>query len=261
MNKNTALTLVALTGLSSACLIPSATVQAHLANYEASGHVAAVTEADNLSASDEASLSDLGLGGSETAVGARADLSWLGFHVSASTLDTSFSGDGTIDTDITLGGSTVTTGSAVNSSLDVSALSAAITWDLPIPIFDFGLGIGATQLDLDVDIDPGAASSIGTEVSEVIPLGVVRAGFSLAGFEIGATLGLISVDVGDLNGSVTDLDLNASYGLIGGDERLRGAVVLGYRHFEVQSEYDDGNSEVDVDFTIAGPYIGVSVSF
>lgn len=260
--KNTlTLVLAALSCLCTGCFLPKLTVSPHLASYELSGDVAAVTDSGSISASDQASLSDLGLGDSETSVGVRADFQWLGAHLSVSTLDSSFSGSGQAETDITLDGQTITTGTDVHSSLDVNSVFAAMTWDLPIPVVDVGFGLGAMQLDLDMNVNPAGDDSVGTSVSEVIPLVVGRVGFGLGAFDVGATVGFLSVDVGDLHGSITDLDLAASYGILGGDEHLRGAVMVGYRSFSIQSDYDDGDSKVDVDFEVAGPYVGVSVSF
>ena len=129
------------------------------------------------------------------------------------------------------------------------------------PVLFYGIGIGVMQLELDLELDPDGGGKISTDASETIPLGVLRAGVSLLGLDIGGTLGVLKADTGGFDGTIMDLDLNASYGLIGGDDHLRGAVVVGYRSFSFDSKYEDSSSEIEADFEIAGPYFGVSVTF
>ena len=254
--------LIALPGLCTACFLPKLQVAPYIATYEASGHIAAVADSGSISASNEADLSDLGLDGVESSVGARLDFEWLGAHASINTMDTSFGGDGQVDTDITLEGQTISAGTDVRSDLDLTSFTGALTWDIiPTELLDVELGVGLTQLELDFQLDPDGADSVGTDASRTIPLVVGRVGSSLAGLDFNGTLGVFKANVGGFDGTISDLDLNASYGIIGGDNHLRGALMVGYRRFEIDSSYSDSDSDVEANFRISGPYFGVNLSF
>ncbi|MCP3915990.1 MAG: hypothetical protein GY711_10580 [bacterium] len=205
----------------------------------------------------------LGLDEDETTLYPRVDFSWAGMHLSASSLQGSFSGEGTLDGTITIDGTTIAAGTDVDSDFEFGAYSGVFTWDIiPIGMAELGLGIGVTLVDLDIDFeDTAGTDSITTDESFPVPLLAARLGFDGAPVEVNASVGFIDVDVDEGDLSLLDLDVNGAVHLLGGRERLAADLVLGYRMFDVEAEYEDEDSAVMANFEISGPYIGVRISF
>ncbi len=88
-----------------------------------------------------------------------------------------------------------------------------------------------------------------------------RAGIELGDFEIAGLLSGTKIDYSDLETTYYDLDLFARWRFIGGSDRARGSVLVGYRYMDVDFDYDDGDDRVEGDLVLDGPYVGLLLSF
>ena len=57
-----------------------------------------------------------------------------------------------------------------------------------------------------------------------------------------------------------DVDLNGKWHFLGGDDHLRGSIVVGWRQTLLELEYDDDGDELDFDIELGGPYFGLQLS-
>lgn len=243
------------------CFVPSVDVIPRMSLAKLSGDIAGSTNEGDLNASAATDFDELGLDSEETGFSPRVDLKWLGLHVSLSTLQLSTSGSGTTNADLTLGDTTIGANTDVDSEFDLTAFSAAATWDFaPTDFLEVGIGLGATLFDFDIqfDSDVDSASS-----EEAVPLPVIagRVGSKIGPLDVGAVVGFIDVEVDDIDAQFLDIDLHAAYRLLGEGDRFVGRLVVGYRSIALDAEYDDGDSFISSDFTIAGPYVGAMFSF
>ncbi len=204
----------------------------------------------------------LGLGSTEDTPGASVDFKWGGPHLSVSTEKSSFSGRGTLQSTIDLGGNTINTGQTVDSDLDIGISSAILTWDIAPTDFELGLGLGLFALDLDMRFRDVATSTV-VSSSETVPIPVLaaRLGLSRGPWKLGGTLSGIDVDISGDQARFVDLDLFGQYSFAGGDKHLNAAILFGYRSTDLSVQYDDGTDNVDADLTATGPYIGLRLSF
>ena len=74
---------------------------------------------------------------------------------------------------------------------------------------------------------------------------------------------LQAINPQDAQGRAKELldGVHLMYHLFGGSSRGASNLAIGYRGFDFDAEYDDGDSTVDADFTLQGPYVGLSISF
>ena len=93
-----------------------------------------------------------------------------------------------------------------------------------------------------------------------IPLLAAGATVWIGPVELTAFAGGMQYDVDDDEVSYLDFDAFARWKLFGGSHRVRASLVGGYRMTDLDVEYDDDASVVDVDLTIQGPYVGLEVS-
>jgi hypothetical protein len=93
-----------------------------------------------------------------------------------------------------------------------------------------------------------------------VPLLAASASVWIGPLEAGAFAGGLQYEYEDDSLAYIDADLFARLRFLGGDERLRGSLVLGYRLTDIELEYDDGSSDVEADFTVQGPYAGLELS-
>jgi hypothetical protein len=57
-----------------------------------------------------------------------------------------------------------------------------------------------------------------------------------------------------------EADVYARWELLGGDKRLRGSLVAGYRRTELDLEYDDDSAIIDTDLVLDGLYLGFELA-
>jgi len=244
----------------SACFAPKIAVTPRYGDFSVEGDFAA----DDMGVLASSSFESLGIDGDDTTFSPRADLSWIGMHLSVSALNADYEGTGMIDGTITIDGTTIAAGTPVNSSFEFATLSSALTWDLvPSDAVEVGLGIGVSLVDIDFRIEEigGAMEEVSTDEVIPIPMLAVRAAFPVGPIGIVGAVNIIDIGVDDADLAVTDLDIYGEYHLFGGDSRTEASAVLGYRSFDVDAQYDDDASEVEASWTIEGLYLGLQFSF
>jgi len=244
----------------SSCFAPHARVSPIVGQFDLTGEFGAATGGSTVASS---SLSDLGLGESEAVFDPRLDLEWLGLHLSLSALEGTYSGEGTTDAEIDIGGTAIGSGVDVESDLEFAATTLALTWDIvPTSALDVGIGLGLSQIEFDARFEEQLSGDVAeTDESFPVPLLVGRVGSEIGPVGVGLVVGLIDLDIDGTSLSYLNLDLSADYHILGGDDRLRGDIVLGYRQIEIDAEYEDDSSEVLADVELSGPYLGVRFSF
>ena len=98
------------------CLVPKATVSPTASQLSISGKFGANVSNVATVTSD---FDDLGLDDEEFAPNPRADLEWIGMHLSLSTMLVGFDGNGTAQGQIEIGNEIITAGSDVATELDI----------------------------------------------------------------------------------------------------------------------------------------------
>lgn len=245
--------------LASACSAPSASIAPAYGSYGLGGEFSATDGG----ASASSSMSSLGLDDATGGFSPRADLAFLGFDLSLSALSTSLDGSGTTEGDIVIGGSTISGGANVDTDMSIDTFSGVVTWDLiPSDLVDFGLGVGVTVVSLDMEMEETVGgTSIETDETIPIPLLAARGSVGIGDFEVLGRVGYMNLSVGGTDVTFVDYDIALMYHLFGGSTHGAGNLAIGYRGFDLDAEYDDGGSTIEADFTLDGPYVGLSISF
>lgn len=248
---------LSLAGLS-ACSLPRLDAMARYGQYGLDGDIA--ISSSGASASND--IDTLGLDDTEGAAGAVVDFKWGMPHLSISTQSTSYSGDGTLDADISFDGNTIDAGTDVASDLDLDLTTGVLTFDvLPGPV-ELGLGFGVTLVGFDMKfVEDGTGETVDTDERAPIPVLAARAGMQFGSLEVGGLLSGMSVNSGDVDASLFDLDLFGRWNFIGGEDHLGGSLVLGWREVNFDVDYEDGDDDVNLDLGYSGPYIGLLVRF
>lgn len=194
--------------------------------------------------------------------GATIDFKWGAPHVTISALSASFEGDGRLDAEVSQGGVIIPAGTAVASEMNLGVYSGILTFDLLPTELELGIGAGVTAFDFDATItDRATGQSVSTDETVPVPVLAARAGIELGDFEVAGLLSGTKIHYSDLDTTYYDLDLFARWRFIGGNNRMRGSILLGYRYMDVDFDYDDGDDRVEGDLVLDGPYLGVLFSF
>ncbi len=241
--------------LATSCALPSLDVTPRYASLSLDGDFGA--SSSNVTAT--ANLDEAGLDDTEGTPSLRADLKWGMPHLILSTHSASFSGSGTVDADIELDGDIIMAGTAVDSDLDLGVHSGVLVFDLfPGKNFEVGVGFGATLLDLDVLIrDQGSTDEVATDELIPIPVIALNLGTQIGPVELAGYIAGISIDVDGDKASFFDADVFARYHMFGGKNRVRASIVGGWRQSKFDVDYDDGGDNVEAEFDLSGPYLGV----
>ena len=88
-----------------------------------------------------------------------------------------------------------------------------------------------------------------------------RAGASLGDFSVTGLLSGAPFDVSDLDLTYYDLDVSGRWRFLGSRQLVSGSLLIGWRQFVTDFEYDDGDDEVVGDLTFSGPYVGIQINF
>ncbi|MFT5291607.1 MAG: hypothetical protein ACI8PQ_003229 [Planctomycetota bacterium] len=254
---NLVLALSTLALASSCNILPSARVTPRIGTLELDGDISAGTP--GLSAT--ADMEDLGFIDDGNVFSPRVDLAWGPVDLIASGFNAKYEGDGTADVALTIGGDTISIGEAVHSELDLSMVTLLAVWDfVPTDVVDFGLGLGAQVIDFDTSITSLGMVPVTIETAESAPFPVLaaRGAFQLFDLEISAVASGVSLDISGVDATFVDLDIMASYTF---EEFLGfyGALVAGYRQIDMDVEYSDSGSDVALDFSLSGPYFGLTL--
>jgi hypothetical protein len=207
-------------------------------------------------------LDSIGIEDTEGAFGLRADFKWFLPHVTVTTQKTEWSGNGTLDNDISEGGVTIPAGTAVSSDLDLGIHKAVLTFDLlPTDNFELGIGFGVTALDFNASVrDPGSNAKVSTDETVPLPLLAARAGVGLGRFHAEGLLAGIAYQSGGDDVQYVDLDLAARVDLFG-SVGFTGSFVLGYRYIGLDAKYSSSGDDIRADMTFTGPYVGLAFGF
>ncbi len=253
-------TLAALSLSLCSCGLPSLALHPRMGAMDLDGHLAANTTGAPALAT---STADLGLDEGEDEVMPRADLKWVGMHLSASQFTAAYAGTGQVDADIDLGGgNTIGADAGVATDLDLDVTSLHYTWDLiPGETVEAGIGLGLALVDFKTSIvETSSPNSVSTEEFIPVPLLAARLGFNLGPVELSGVAGFLQISDGDNEASVRDLDLMAVYEVFSGTGASLGLNV-GYRQFDLEANYGDGDSTVDMDLGLSGIYYGITLAF
>ena len=195
---------------------------------------------------------DLGYDDSEDMY-VEAGLNFGPFHLAASYMPISFSGDGTLNQTIEFNGQTYAANTDVKSDVDLDLYDVGLTWylinfdDLPVR-----LQIGPEFCVKVVDADVSMKSDLANESDSVtapIPTVGARARIGLADWlSLVGRVGYLEYD----SNSFLDADAQLEFSPI----PLFG-VFAGYRYFDLQVD----ESGVYIDATFDGPYGGVMFRF
>ena len=248
---------LALLALMASCSAPSVTIVPAAIENSLTGSVSAAT-GGGVSGSND--LASMGLGESEIVFSPKIDLNFLSSEISISTSSTSFAGSGVLDAEIEFGGEAVGVGTNVDSEMDVTATSLLWTFNfVNTDTAHFGLGLGISGLDFELGIEETGNPANSTASDEVLPVPLVgiRAGGDLGPFRLEASFATLQVDADGGEIAVNDVDIYAGFDIIGDS----GSVVVGYRSFDVDASYDDGDDSVALELGLGGPYVGVRLGF
>jgi len=209
------------------------------------------------------SISDTGLDDDRSVPGARVDLEAAGMTTTFQLSSSSHGGTGTLTADLDDGTTSIPAGSTVRSDLDLLLGEAIVTWDfVPGDTVELGLGFGATLFDVDAQFqDTGSGDTISTDEVLPLPLLAARVGVALGDFDVSLLAGGFAIEIDDDDATFVDVDLMARWKVFGAAGRRVGAIVLGYRHVELDLDYDDDDAAVELDLELSGPYLGFSLGF
>lgn len=241
--------------LLAACSAPSASVTPMLGALGLDGSFAA---SDSGTSSVASSFADLDLDSTEAAPGAKAQLGFLGAQLSVSAFQTEYEGSGTTSGDITLGGTTISGNTAVDSELDLLVARALFTWNLiPVGPVELGIGLGLSLIDFDLVMrEELTGDTLESDEALPVPLLAVRAGWTWGPVKVRGELGGLTFEYDGDEAQVIDGDVEASVALFDA-----GSLVVGYRLLDVEAEYEDEGDSVEADLELAGWYLGVRFSF
>jgi hypothetical protein len=206
-------------------------------------------------------LENAGVEKDDSVPGARLDLDVGPVHWTVSTQSSTHDGDGTLDFDLTQGGVTISAGADVRTDVDLGVHQLALTWDLvPTDMLELGLGLGAAALDLDGSFQEiGTGTTVATDELAALPVLAARLGIDLGRLDLSVLASGLSIDYDGNDYRLVDLDFMARLQLFGGDARLAGFLVGGYRDVNAEVGYDDGSDRIEADVGLSGLYFGVSL--
>lgn len=241
-----------------ACQAPSIDLTPRLMHLDLDGDFAASSSAISASTT----WSELGLDDASTVFSPRADLHVGPFDLTFDYAAADYSGQGTAGAQLELDGVTIAAGTAVQSDFDLAVWRLTGTYDFfPTEVANVGLGLGLAALDIESSV-VNILTSDRIATDEVVPLPylALRGGMEWGDLEAQGLLGILSLDVGDVEASYLDLDLFLRYRLLGGEDHLRVSLVLGYRYSDLDAEYDDGSDRVAIETRVSGPYFGGTIT-
>jgi hypothetical protein len=244
--------------LASGCA-PTLGVTPRYGNFDLSGDFA-ISSTGITATSD---LESAGIEEDDSVPGVQLDFKWGSPHLVLDLQSSEHGGDGTLDADISSGGVTIPAGADVSSDVDLAIYNAILTFDLLPSDFELGIGFGAALVDVDAAFTEigGSSGMIETDETFPIPLLAARAGFEIGRFGASASLAGMSLEIDDDEGTYLDLDAQLRYRLFGGDDHLRGSLMVGYRRIGLDAEYEDGSDDVEFDVTFDGFYFAFNFQF
>lgn len=161
-------------------------------------------------------------------------------------VDLDYEGDGQLSKDF----DGINFNGNVATQLDLNQTDLIAYWRILDNVVNLDLGVQVSRIDGSLSIrQAGAASN--TNFDEILPAGYLSAGVDLPFTGLSLTGGLaVGADVD--GGRLNDLRVNLNYeiGVVGAD--------LGWRKLDLMLDDVEG---VDNDFTLSGPYLGLTLHF
>lgn len=247
--------------LPAACSAPSVTLTPRIGEIEIDGDLRAIDTSGGPVIDASTDVDDLGLD-DETVFLPRADLDWGPMRLTVDVAQLDYEGEGTITGDIILDGVTIPAGDDVATDLALDFGSATLTWDVvPTDLVDLGLGFGVVVARVDADItSQTSGDTASTDETAPIPVLAARAGVNFWRISVEGIARGMAVDFDDVDARFLEYDLAASVALVR-SSTLDALLTLGYRAWDLDVEYEDDDSEVDLDLGFDGPYAGISIRF
>ncbi len=210
----------------------------------------------------QSDVEDAGFDRDDSVPSATIDFKWGAPHFTLSALQASFEGNGRLDAEVSQGGNTIPAGANVRSEMDLDIYSGIVTFDLLPSSFELGIGGGVTAFDLDASIrDRDTGIEVSTDEIAPIPVVALRAGVEFGDFALSGLVSGMDIDVNDVDVAFYDVDVYARWRFIGGNKRVRGSLLAGWRQIGADFDYEDSNDDVEGDLTMFGPYIGLEIAF
>jgi hypothetical protein len=251
-------TFAALSCLAGACLAPEVAIEPRFAQVDIEGDIA--ISSGSISATND--VDAVGIEEDDGALGVRGDFKWGSPHLTLDLQQSTHDGDGVLEADLSQGGVTITAGTPVETDLDLGLHTAYLTFDLLPGDFELGLGFGVAAVDIDFEsTDPGTGQSVATDELLPVPMLAGRAGIGLGRVDLEALVGAMAFDSGDADVTVVDGRATGRFRILGGGDRLIGALVGGLRYVMIDAEYEDGSDDVSGDLEILGPFVGLRLQF
>ena len=167
-----------------------------------------------------------------------------------------------LNSELSIDGDTLGTGTTVDADLDIDVTSALVTWDAAPGDLELRLGLGLVGLGIDMQFaDTGSSAVVASD--EILPVPVLTAqlGKSFGPWSLAGSLAGFDIAYEDDKVRFYDLDMHGAYSFFGGDEHLSGALILGFRWTELSVDYEDDADRIDADLRLTGPYLGLRFSF
>lgn len=240
--------------LVAACAAPQFEATPHYGLAQLSGDFAIAT--GGITGTND--VEDLGIDDDEGAPGMRVDLRWGSPHLSVAVSDTSWSGTGTTTAELSQGAVTIPAGSNVETDVDLTCGNAIVTFDfVPSDVVEVGLGFGLEAASVQTRVrQVGLGVGIDTDEEVPIPVVALRAGVDLGPVSVDGLLAGISIDYSGDSLTFYDLDLRGRWEMWD-----HAHLIVGYKRWVVDLEYEDGAENVELDVTADGPYFGIAIAF
>jgi len=209
-------------------------------------------------------LQELGLEDDDGVFGARVEIDWGSPNFSFALSGSDHGGDGTLEAEISQGGTTIPAGEAVHSDFELGLGEAALTFDLvPGDLVDLGIGVGVLGIDLEWAItSQSTGDTIDTDEFVFVPVLALRGATQLGPVELSLLASGLDVEVDGDEASVYDLDFQALWRFTSDENALIGALVAGWRYLDFDLDYEsDDDDEVDAEVSLNGPYLGLTLGF
>jgi len=237
-----------------ACSAPSASVSPLLGALKLDGSFAA----NDGPVAVSTDFNDLGLTDTEASPGLKAQVDVLGAQFSVSGFKTGYEGSGMTTGEISIGSEVIAANTAVDSELDLIVARALFTWNLiPVGPVELGIGLGLSVIDFDLKMrEQISGAQLDSNQVLPIPLIALRAAWNWGPVKVRAEAGGLKINIDGDSAEVIDGDIEASVRLFEG-----GALLVGYRVFDIKAEYEDEGDKAEADFNLAGYYLGVRFSF
>jgi hypothetical protein len=243
-----------------ACAAPRLEIMPRAMQFNVSGDFRADTSgglnADN-------SLESLGIDDDPIEFAPRVDLDVGALEITADWFSVSYAGSGTVEQEIEFGGQTFPVNADVDTEMDLSLGRVAATLDvIPSKTIDVALGVGVAYADARVFMEEQLAfNSATTEEQAPFPFVAGRGRLALGSLSAEVLVGWLEFEYDSTEASYLDVDALLRWGFLGGDERLSGALLAGYRYINVDLAYEDEGDSVALVAELSGPYLGLSLAF